>query len=270
LREQGEVLSSGLIVVERREFVRGCLTCWLAKYRGEIEAAVSVADVETGVAPDVLTHTAAAIIGMEPSGRLDWVHRQVAWLRAKMPGVPVILIAGTEQTKAARDLAIELDLQGYIPVYSSLELAAAAVQLVAAGGSYFPRPQDAEPRPKDLPPGQEYPLDELARLSELTSRERVVLNLLSSGMPNKVIAHRLGMSLSTVKAHVHHIIRKLKVANRTEVALLTQHTHAGTTDPASADVQPVVRESHSGPTIHVATGEASVSDYGCGGEVVKH
>jgi DNA-binding NarL/FixJ family response regulator len=38
-------------------------------------------------------------------------------------------------------------------------------------------------------------------------------------VPNKDIGDRLGMSLSSVKGHVHHIIRKLNVRNRTEVAL---------------------------------------------------
>jgi hypothetical protein len=52
--------------------------------------------------------------------------------------------------------------------------------------------------------------------------QRLTLSLLASGMPNKVIARRLGMSLSTVKAHAHHIIRKLRVGNPTEAALLTR------------------------------------------------
>ena len=74
-------------------------------------------------------------------------------------------------------------------------------------------------------------------MAELTSRERAVLSLLASGMPNKVIARRLGMSLSTVKAHAHHIIRKLRVGNRTEAALLTRHIQVDTPEAASLDVE---------------------------------
>ena len=46
-----------------------------------------------------------------------------------------------------------------------------------------------------------------------------MLDLLERGLPNKLIAYRLGMSPSTVKAHVHNIIAKLRVRNRTEAAV---------------------------------------------------
>lgn len=53
----------------------------------------------------------------------------------------------------------------------------------------------------------------------LTARERAVLELLGTGKPNKIIAYKLGMSLSTAKIHVHNIIRKLQVKNRTEAVI---------------------------------------------------
>jgi DNA-binding NarL/FixJ family response regulator len=45
-----------------------------------------------------------------------------------------------------------------------------------------------------------------------------VLPLVAQGKQNKVIAEELAMSEHTVKLHVHHIIGKLGVRNRTEVA----------------------------------------------------
>jgi DNA-binding NarL/FixJ family response regulator len=233
------VLPSALIVVERRDFIRGCLTCWLAKYCGEI-GAVPVADVESGLPPDTLSGATGAIIGMEPSEQPEWLYRQIAWLRARHASLPIVLIVEAEYVRAAANLAAELDLQGYIPVSSNLEVAAAAVRLVLAGGSYFPRPQNVEPRHGEVLPSYQHPAVDPARIAELTSRERAVLGLLASGMPNKVIAHRLGMSLSTVKAHVHHIIRKLQVGNRTEVALLTRRMHADMAEAAKISVPPIV------------------------------
>lgn len=50
----------------------------------------------------------------------------------------------------------------------------------------------------------------------LTPRELEVLELLAEGLPNKVIAGRLGISDQTVKFHVAQITSKLGVANRTE------------------------------------------------------
>lgn len=55
-------------------------------------------------------------------------------------------------------------------------------------------------------------------LPSLTDRERMVLLLLARGMQNKAIAHELEMSENTAKLHVHHLMRKLGVRNRTEAA----------------------------------------------------
>jgi DNA-binding NarL/FixJ family response regulator len=66
-------------------------------------------------------------------------------------------------------------------------------------------------------------IDELideSELNVLTPTERLVLVNLSVGATNKKIAQDLGLSLSTIKAHVHHIIRKLNTNNRTEAVLI--------------------------------------------------
>ena len=60
----------------------------------------------------------------------------------------------------------------------------------------------------------------LARLNKLTARQKRVLELLAEGLPNKVIAHRLGISETTVKAHVGEILRKLKVYNRARAIVM--------------------------------------------------
>src|SRR5215218_3357744 len=56
-------------------------------------------------------------------------------------------------------------------------------------------------------------------LAGMTAREREVLELISMGLPNKVIARRLGISEATVKAHLTRIYRQLGVADRTGAAL---------------------------------------------------
>jgi DNA-binding NarL/FixJ family response regulator len=54
---------------------------------------------------------------------------------------------------------------------------------------------------------------------DLTTREMDVLVLLADGLPNKVIATRLGISEKTVKAHITHIFQALGVSDRTQAAL---------------------------------------------------
>lgn len=50
----------------------------------------------------------------------------------------------------------------------------------------------------------------------LTAREREVLELLSRGLPNKLIARRLQISEHTVKFHVSSIYAKLGATSRTD------------------------------------------------------
>lgn len=50
----------------------------------------------------------------------------------------------------------------------------------------------------------------------LTNRELETLQLMAQGLPNKVIATRLNVTLSTAKFHVASILTKLGAASRTE------------------------------------------------------
>ena len=54
----------------------------------------------------------------------------------------------------------------------------------------------------------------------LTRRQREVLALISEGKSNRMIAASLSVSEETVKVHVKQIIKRLKVANRTQAALV--------------------------------------------------
>ena len=57
---------------------------------------------------------------------------------------------------------------------------------------------------------------ETTNLEILSNRENEILQLLSKGLLYKEIADQLGISVSTVRQHIHHIYEKLHVQNRTE------------------------------------------------------
>lgn len=50
--------------------------------------------------------------------------------------------------------------------------------------------------------------------AKLTQRENEILSLVAANLGNKEIAQRLNLSLSTVKNHVHSILKKLQVNHR--------------------------------------------------------
>ena len=56
-------------------------------------------------------------------------------------------------------------------------------------------------------------------LTDLTERERQVVQLLAEGLSNKLIADRLGISDHTAKFHVNGVMAKLSASTRTEAVV---------------------------------------------------
>jgi len=56
-------------------------------------------------------------------------------------------------------------------------------------------------------------------ISSLTPRERQIIKLIAAGLPNKLIARKLSITEGTVKVHVKHLLKKLNLRSRVEVAV---------------------------------------------------
>lgn len=69
-----------------------------------------------------------------------------------------------------------------------------------------------------------------ALLERLSPREREVARLVAMGDPNKVVAHKLGISEKTVHVHRQHIMEKTTVANAAELTRLMLAADAGALD----------------------------------------
>jgi RNA polymerase sigma factor (sigma-70 family) len=61
-----------------------------------------------------------------------------------------------------------------------------------------------------------------ALVASLTPRENQVFALVVRGKPNKRIAHELGTSERTIKAHRHAIMQKLKVRSLAEAVSIAE------------------------------------------------
>ena len=127
----------------------------------------------------------------------------------------------------ARNLMVRLgnmeDVRGFLPMNQGIDIWLSVIRLMAHGGTYLP-PELVLPKERDATPVEPVDLqqsDEKAvreDTDELTPREKDVIELVASGMQNKQVASELGISEHTIKLHVHHIIAKLGVRNRTEAA----------------------------------------------------
>jgi DNA-binding NarL/FixJ family response regulator len=125
-------------------------------------------------------------------------------------------------TAAARlDAQIRTDLAAWILLLRPDE-SARAVDLLRSAEKYA-RQEDLGPllsrvrwlleRLGEAPDG-ELP----GRLAELSAAERRVAQLVVTGKRNREIAEELGVSVKSVEWHVSHILRKLSITSRTELA----------------------------------------------------
>jgi DNA-binding NarL/FixJ family response regulator len=137
-------------------------------------------------------------------------------LRRVLPHTPIMVLSASEE---AADLfgALESGASGYLPKSAPAAVIVEALRLVLAGGVYVPRA---------LVSGAGKPLAPSEAASEragvLTPRQQEVLALIADGHANKEIAHRLGTSEGTVKAHITAIMRTLGVRNRVQLLLAAE------------------------------------------------
>lgn len=106
--------------------------------------------------------------------------------------------------------ALDAGAVGYLLKDASAEDVVRGIRSAAEGGSPLdPRAARSLLEAKSAP-------DPLAGVSP---REREVFSLLLDGMPNKLIARRLGISEKTVKSHLTSIFREIGVTDRVQAIL---------------------------------------------------
>ncbi|WP_419759368.1 LuxR C-terminal-related transcriptional regulator [Acidisoma sp.] len=201
--------------IDVSQLTRECLTSSVARLQPlfVIIPFESVRDCakHTGRAIDLIVYHSH-----ENDADTDWLE-DIAALREAFTSVQIVVLSDVSAIEPAivREV-LNRGASGFVMTDStSLQMVVSAISLVGSGGTFVPRDflfMDREPAPSTV----SRPLSEVGRL---TQREIAVLALMKHGKPNKIIAHELGMSASTVKVHVRHIMRKMGAANRTQAAL---------------------------------------------------
>ena len=167
-------------------------------------------------------------------------------LRNTYPAVPVVVVSASERSCDVIR-AIDSGAMGFVPKSTSHSELHEALRMVMAGSMYVPPAMlglDAAsavqfdttpgvPRPLDAPDSRQgHPADAQARRATiadvgLTPRQAEVLSLLLQGLPNKLIARELNLSVETVKDHVAAVLRALGVNSRTQAVLAVSQLTQG-------------------------------------------
>ncbi len=154
--------------------------------------------------------------------------------RAAIGGVPLVLayrdtalghriLAQRQEREQANDLQL-IPMNVPIDVWTPLFRLALTGNVFVPGDLLANAPEPGDDRPQHRAGAVE---QEKCGINALTAREKEVLSLVSEGQGNKTIAYELGLSEHTIKLHLHHIIRKIGVHNRTAAASWYLSRHFG-------------------------------------------
>ncbi|CAN5592691.1 response regulator transcription factor [soil metagenome] len=131
-------------------------------------------------------------------------------IKDAFPNVGVVVLSGHDEQQFVFD-ALKAGASGYLLKTADLEEVVATVKSAAQGEGKL----DAGLASQVLSEFQSYQRTDVADVYQpLTPREREILKLMSTGLPNKTIASRLSISERTVTTHVANIYSKLHVNNR--------------------------------------------------------
>lgn len=129
-------------------------------------------------------------------------------LKEKLPNMEIIMLTTYEE----EDVILKALCSGacsYLSKKTSLPKLIESIRIVAKGGSYM-SPSIAREIVQYLMGGQ------VSKATILTSRQKEILQALSDGKSNRVIAEELFISYETVRTHVKRIYNVLQVNNKAE------------------------------------------------------
>lgn len=203
-----------LLLVEDDELFRLGLRVRLQQ-EPSIEKVVEAEDGETAltIAQQSLFDLVILDLGLPGIGGIETCRQ----LKSYQPTLPILILTSWEDSALVNRL-IKMGVQGYCVKGIAAESLVLAVRSVVAGASWWDtsatqtlRQMVAEVQPKFS--DSENPL---------TPREQDVLALVAQRKTNSEIAIILYICTGTVRVHVHAILHKLQVSDRTQAVLAAQ------------------------------------------------
>jgi len=137
----------------------------------------------------------------------------VARLKENLPKLQVLMLTTYEEGDLIFD-SLRQGASGYLLKNMTPAELIQAIEQVHAGGA----PMSMQIARKVVSHFQQIKKPQ-SEMEKLTKREQEILALLAKGYLYKEIADQLGITLSTVRAHLHTVYEKLHVQSRTEAVV---------------------------------------------------
>lgn len=220
-------LKTRVLIVEDHPMTRVGLRMLLEKdaaidIAGEAANGLEAVALAESARPDVILMDIGLpeMDGIEATQRVKKAH----------PGVRVIMLTSKDNEQDVF-ASLSAGADAYCMKGISIDALTAAIEAVREGTAWLdpavarmvlgrfqnspPAPEPAAQSPASTPQAASGAAD-----CPLTAREFEVLRLIVDGLSNPEIADRLSITKATAKAHVHSILQKLCVDDRTQAAVL--------------------------------------------------
>ncbi len=140
-------------------------------------------------------------------------------MRFYRPDLRILVLTSNYQPQSIEDL-IAANVNGYCVKGVAPNSIVLAIRSIVAGASWWDHASSREifsafRHTENLPAIASAPV-----LTTLTKREQEILALVSIGKNNQEIAEALYIAAGTVRVHIHAILSKLSVRDRTQAAIL--------------------------------------------------
>jgi DNA-binding NarL/FixJ family response regulator len=204
---------STALILDSRMLIRDCFCACVRACGIEMNVAAFASMGDWLVERDLHPPVSVVIfnIGGRKAGDMS-VAKEISKLVSDFKAVPVVVLADTDDLNLVLKV-LECGARGHIPSTVSIDVCIEAIKLALAGGSFVPASSlvavTKALEVADVSPPME---------GMFTSRQAAVIGALRRGKSNKIIAHELCMSESTVKIHIRNIMKRLHATNRTEAA----------------------------------------------------
>lgn len=154
-------------------------------------------------------HPSCLLLDMRMSGMSGLALFNQLLAEGKLAAMPVIFLTGHADVPTAVDTVKRGAFDFCEKPFSDNALVDRIEQALAASDQHLARMRERDALQN--------------RLTDLTERERDVMRLVVEGIPNKLIADQLDISVRTVEVHRSRVFDKMQVKSAVELANLLRH-----------------------------------------------